>query len=78
MFSYLSDVNKSVRVDLGNAIQCNGPKIPRKVDRIDGPLSIEDHMYMINHSLNKNIIPIGDGVIVSDPQDAPTTNGIPS
>jgi hypothetical protein len=32
-------------------------------------------MYMINHSLNKNIIPIGDGVIVSDLADAPTKNG---
>ncbi|TFK35685.1 PLC-like phosphodiesterase [Crucibulum laeve] len=54
------------------------PSFPCKVDRINGPLSTEDHSYMINHSLNKNIIPIGDGVIVSDPKDAPTTNGIAS
>ncbi|KAF8183666.1 PLC-like phosphodiesterase [Pholiota molesta] len=46
---------------------------PCSVDRINGPLSTADHSYMINHSLNKNIIPIGGGVIVSDPLDAPTT-----
>ncbi|KAF7354200.1 PLC-like phosphodiesterase [Mycena venus] len=51
---------------------------PCSIDRINGPLAPEDHMYMINHSLNKNIIPIGDGVIVSDPADAPTTNGVDS
>lgn len=54
------------------------PSFPCSVDRIAGPLATTDHMYMINHSLNKNIIPIGDGVIVSDPADAPTTNGVPS
>ncbi|KAF5319583.1 hypothetical protein D9619_008370 [Psilocybe cf. subviscida] len=51
---------------------------PCLVDRINGPLSTADHSYMINHSLNKNILPVGNGVIVSDPLDAPTTNGIPS
>ncbi|KAF5350776.1 hypothetical protein D9758_010369 [Tetrapyrgos nigripes] len=51
---------------------------PCSVDRIDGPLAVEDHTYMINHSLNKNILPIGDGVIVSDPLDAKTTNGVDS
>ena len=35
-------------------------------------------MYMINHSLNKDIIPIRGGVIVSDPNDAPTTNSLSS
>lgn len=35
-------------------------------------------MYLINHSLNKNILPIGDGVIITDPIDAPTTNGVAS
>ncbi|KAJ7259776.1 PLC-like phosphodiesterase [Mycena rebaudengoi] len=54
------------------------PTFPCAIDRIDGPLAAEDHMYMINHSLNKNIIPIGDGVLVSDPIDAPTTNGVES
>ncbi|KAJ7473135.1 PLC-like phosphodiesterase [Mycena galericulata] len=51
---------------------------PCSVDRIAGPLATEDHMYMINHSLNTNIIPIGAGVIVSDLTDAPTTNGVDS
>jgi hypothetical protein len=51
---------------------------PCSVNRIHGPLATEDHMYMINHSLNKNILPIGDGVIITDPIDAPTTNGVPS
>lgn len=49
---------------------------PCKVDRISGPLSTEDHMYMINHSLNKDVL--GTGIIVSDPLDASTTNGIDS
>jgi len=51
---------------------------PCSVDRIHGPLATEDHMYLINHSLNKNILPIGAGVIITDPIDAPTTNGVPS
>ena len=49
---------------------------PCKVDRISGPLATEDHMYMINHSLNKDVL--GTGIIVSDPSDAATTNGVPS
>jgi len=51
---------------------------PCSVDRTSGPLATSDHSYMINHSLNKNILPIGDGVIVSDPKDAPTTNSVAS
>ncbi|KAJ6566793.1 PLC-like phosphodiesterase [Mycena capillaripes] len=51
---------------------------PCSVNRIHGPLATEDHMYLINHSLNKNILPIGDGVIITDPIDAPTTNGVAS
>ncbi|KIM43916.1 hypothetical protein M413DRAFT_68325 [Hebeloma cylindrosporum] len=51
---------------------------PCKVDRIHGPLATEDHTYMINHSLNVNIIPIGSGVIIPDRYNAATTNGIPS
>ncbi|KAL9708970.1 hypothetical protein Ac2012v2_007787 [Leucoagaricus gongylophorus] len=54
------------------------PSFPCKVDRIDGSLSVGDHSYLINHSLNINIIPIGDGIIVSDPIDAPTTNSVTS
>ncbi|KAA1467265.1 PLC-like phosphodiesterase [Dentipellis sp. KUC8613] len=49
---------------------------PCSVDRIAGPLSTEDHMYMINHSLNINLF--DSGIIISDPEDAPTTNGITS
>ncbi|KAJ6492042.1 PLC-like phosphodiesterase [Mycena sanguinolenta] len=51
---------------------------PCSVNRIHGPLATEDHIYLINHSLNINIIPIGSGVIISDPLAAPTTNGITS
>jgi len=54
------------------------PNFPCTVDRIQGPLSTSDHMYMINHSLNVNIIPIGAGVIVSDPEAAPVTNSVTS
>ena len=52
------------------------PNFPCSVDRISGPLSTEDHMYMINHSLNKNVL--DTGIIVSDPKDAPTTNSVDS
>lgn len=47
---------------------------PCSVNRIQGPLSTTDHMYMINHSLNKDVF----GIVVSDPVDAPTTNGVTS
>ena len=50
------------------------PEFPCSVNRISGSLSAADHMYMINHSLDVKII----GVLISDPTDAPTTNGIPS
>ncbi|KAI0259107.1 PLC-like phosphodiesterase [Gloeopeniophorella convolvens] len=52
------------------------PSFPCSVDRIQGPLSTADHMYMINHSLNIN--EFGTGIIVSDPGDAPTTNSVSS
>lgn len=51
-------------------------KFPCKVDRISGPLSPEDHMHLINHSLNKDVL--GTGVIVSDRLSAATTNGLDS
>ncbi|KAG6835514.1 hypothetical protein H0H93_000654 [Arthromyces matolae] len=54
------------------------PKFPCAVDRISGSLPPADHENLINHNLNINIIPIGDGVLVSDPEDAPTTNSITS
>ncbi|KAL0063901.1 hypothetical protein AAF712_009183 [Marasmius tenuissimus] len=43
-----------------------------------GVLSLEDHMYMINHSLNRNILPVGAGVIISDPINADETNSVDS
>ncbi|KAI0331207.1 PLC-like phosphodiesterase [Cubamyces sp. BRFM 1775] len=52
------------------------PTFPCSVDRISGPLATTDHMYMINHSLNKNLL--DSGIIVSDPKDAPTTNSVSS
>ena len=52
------------------------PTFPCSVDRISGPLSTEDHMYMINHSLNKDVL--DTGIIISDPKDAPTTNSVSS
>ncbi|KAJ6566653.1 PLC-like phosphodiesterase [Mycena capillaripes] len=55
-----------------------GASFPCSIDRINVPLAAEDHRYMINHSLNKNIIPVGTGVIVSDLLDASTTNGVDS
>ncbi|KAF9502132.1 PLC-like phosphodiesterase [Pleurotus eryngii] len=54
------------------------PAFPCSVNRIHGPLQVEDHMYLINHSLNVNIIPVGEGVIVSDPFEAGTTNSVTS
>ncbi|KAJ7062606.1 PLC-like phosphodiesterase [Mycena amicta] len=55
------------------------PTFPCRIDRIAGPLADVDHMYMINHNLNKNLLPIGGtDVLVSDPLDAPTTNGVTS
>jgi len=50
------------------------PKFPCKVDRMSGPLKIDDHMHMINHSLNKNIL----GIVMSDPGSAKTTNSVKS
>ncbi|KAK0448364.1 PLC-like phosphodiesterase [Desarmillaria tabescens] len=35
---------------------------PCSVNRISGPLSTVDHLNMLNHNLNINIIPIGDGL----------------
>ena len=39
------------------------------VDCISGPLA-KDHMYMINHSLNNDVV----GIVISDPEGASTTN----
>ncbi|KAG6908102.1 hypothetical protein DXG01_006139 [Tephrocybe rancida] len=54
------------------------PAFPCRVDRISGPLAPADHENLINHNLNTNVIPIGDGVLISDRADAPTTNSVAS
>jgi len=46
---------------------------PCSVNRTSGPLSDEDHMYMINHSLNVDVLNLG--IVISDPEAASTTNG---
>ncbi|KAK7448062.1 hypothetical protein VKT23_013818 [Stygiomarasmius scandens] len=49
------------------------PTFPCSVDRIDGPLSAPDHLSMLNHNLNVDLL--GTGILLSDRIDAPTTNG---
>ncbi|KAL0068065.1 hypothetical protein AAF712_004969 [Marasmius tenuissimus] len=51
------------------------PNFPCRVDRTEGPLSAVDHMYMLNHNLNVQVV---DGVLVSDRTRAPTTNSVNS
>ncbi|KAJ3758875.1 PLC-like phosphodiesterase [Lentinula raphanica] len=52
------------------------PTFPCSVDRIAGPLSTEEHLNMLNHNLDINVL--GTGVLVSDPEAAATTNGVTS
>ena len=47
---------------------------PCKVDRTKGPLAPADQMYMINHSLNVEII----GIILPDRVQASQTNSVNS
>jgi hypothetical protein len=47
---------------------------PCKVDRTEGPLADNKHMYMINHSLNYKLLG-SDDIIVPDYAKASTTNG---
>jgi hypothetical protein len=58
------------------------PTFPCSVDRIagevSGPVPTERHMYMINHSLNQNILPIGKGIIIPDVGRAENTNSVRS
>ncbi|KAG5642802.1 hypothetical protein DXG03_002107 [Asterophora parasitica] len=51
---------------------------PCRVDRIRGPLNTDEHLSPINHNHNTNIIPIGDGVLISNRLEAPTTNSVNS
>jgi len=61
-----------------NPFSVTNATFPCSVDRIHGPLSTADHSYLINHSLDVDIIPIGSGVLIPDPIDAPTTNSVAS
>ncbi|EDR03377.1 uncharacterized protein LACBIDRAFT_307156 [Laccaria bicolor S238N-H82] len=54
-------------------------EFPCKIDRTDGPLANDDHLHLINHNLNKNIVPWNLGtVLVSDFLNAPKTNAVSS
>ncbi|KAI0246079.1 PLC-like phosphodiesterase [Lactifluus subvellereus] len=48
---------------------------PCSIDRIRGPLSSTDQMYLINHALDNNLLHIAN---VSDSRDAPRTNSVNS
>ena len=52
------------------------PTFPCSVNRTAGPLSTADHMYLLNHFLDVDVL--GTGILISDPEDAPTTNGVAS
>ncbi|EAU83708.1 hypothetical protein CC1G_05612 [Coprinopsis cinerea okayama7 len=55
------------------------PNFPCRIDRTGGPLSDDDHMHLINHNLNRNIIPWDLGtVLISDFANAPRTNSMSS
>jgi hypothetical protein len=47
---------------------------PCSIDRIRGPLSASDQMYLINHNLDTDEL----GILLSDLSDARTTNGVSS
>lgn len=50
-------------------------KFPCRVDRISGPLSPAQHMYMLNHNLN---IELFADILIPDFGSARTTNGVNS
>ena len=49
---------------------------PCSVNRISGPLATSDHMYLLNHFLDIDVL--GTGILISDPGAASTTNGVAS
>ncbi|TFK19855.1 PLC-like phosphodiesterase [Coprinopsis marcescibilis] len=51
---------------------------PCSVHRTQPPLLPTQQLYLINHNLNYNLLPIGKGLKVPDTLNAPRTNGIPS
>jgi len=60
-----------------NEFSTTDPNFPCKVDRITGPLSAADHLYMINHSLNTKVFGLKE-VIVPDLLAASKTNSVNS
>lgn len=53
------------------------PAFPCNVDRISGPLNTDDHLYMLNHNLNQELLGIDD-VLIPVKSEAGTTNGVTS
>jgi len=51
-------------------------KFPCKVDRTSGSLAPAQQLSLINHNLNFNVIPIGQGVRIPDRFDTPRTNSV--
>jgi hypothetical protein len=60
-----------------NEFSTTDPAFPCKVDRITGPLSPEQHMYMINHSLNEELFGISE-LVIPNFLEASTTNSAKS
>jgi len=52
------------------------PEFPCKVDRTSGPLTPPQQLNLINHNLNIDLMPIGNGLRIPDRLDSPRTNGI--
>lgn len=49
---------------------------PCKVDRTSGPLAPSQQLYVINHNLNVNFMPIGRGIKLPDRLNSPRVNSI--
>jgi hypothetical protein len=52
------------------------PNFPCSISRTSGPLSNDDHMVLINHNLNVNVIPVGGGVLFPDLLKTRKTNSV--
>jgi len=52
------------------------PAFNCSVDRIRGTLSATNQMYLVNHYLDLNVLNLG--ILISDVEDAPTTNSVSS
>jgi len=53
---------------------------PCSINRVHGPLYIEEHTYLINHSLHKDLLPKSDDldIFIPDTESLPTTNSLAS